>query len=438
MEEINSFHNMKLSALKQNSNQKIAILGYGKEGKSVLQFLEKIEYPKDNITLIDRDSIKEKNYTTISGENYLDNLKEYDVIFKSPGISPYHEKLRQLRDTFTSGAHIFFDNYQGKVIGVTATKGKSTTSTLIYKILEHSGYKVKLVGNIGKPVLDEIDIISGETYDYIVYELSSYMLENLEPNLEIGLLGNIYSDHIDWHINKQNYVQAKKNILSNAKHKCVGSQIISEVSNNDVLSFGTQGNYTYKDAIFYKEKTQLFDTTDILLKGEHNYYNICGAICVCDILGISIENILEAIKSFSGLPHRMDIIGSYNEITFIDDSISTTPESTIAAIQTFGDNIDTIFLGGTDRGYDFQELGVCISQYNIKNIVLFPDSGNKILQYVSKDLNIIQTSSMKEAVNFAYTYTKKGSICLLSTASPSYSVWKNYMQKAKLFKQEIT
>lgn len=171
------------------------------------------------------------------------------------------------------------------------------------------------------------------------------------------------------------------------------------------------------------------------LLGQHNKDNIGAAVAVVKILNISPEIIKKAIKNFKGLPHRLEFIGEFKKIKFYDDAISTTPESTIMAIKSLS-QIDTIFLGGTDRGYNFTQLEKTIKQYKIKNVVLFPESGNRILNS-KKGFNILKTKSMKEAIEFAYKNTKRGSICLLSCASPSYSLWKNFEKKGDEFKKMI-
>jgi UDP-N-acetylmuramoylalanine--D-glutamate ligase len=174
---------------------------------------------------------------------------------------------------------------------------------------------------------------------------------------------------------------------------------------------------------------------EIPLLGAHNENNIRAAIAVAKYFNVSDSAIKKAIKNFKPLPHRLELVGTYRGITFYDDAISTTPESTIEAIKTLT-GVHTIFLGGTDRGYDFRELEKTLRKHNVKNVVLFPDSGNRILKS-EKGFMVLKTASMEEAVQFAYKYTKKGSICLLSTASPSYSVWKNFEEKGGIFKKEI-
>jgi len=453
---------MKLNQLK-NLN-KIAILWYAKEGSSTLNFLLKLWIDKQKITILDSHKIDnlEKNNKLIYWEIYLDNLGNFDLIFKSPWISPYNPKMSKVRDKLISQAEIFFDNYNWKVIWVTATKGKSTTSTLIYETLKEAWYKVKLVWNIWNPVLDEIDIFAGEIYDFVVYELSSYMLEMFQPKCFIAVLWNIYTDHLDWHWNSfENYKNAKLNIIKKSQNILIRDEFrnfINPLKWQNIYTFWLNWDYSYKDWSFFIWDKFIFDDEKILLKWEHNMINICSVLWVLDILipisqpfyrkGIQgpqkekgVEILINVLSNFSWLPHRMQNIWEYNWITFIDDAISTTPESTIEAIKTFWEKIWTIFLWWTDRWYDFKNLGEYLKIYNIKNIVLFPETWIRILEEINKlnlkNLNILETKSMKEAVEFAFKYTNNWKICLLSTASPSYFLWKNFEEKWDEFKKEI-
>lgn len=453
-------------------NKKIAILWYGREGKSSLQFLLKIGILPKNITILDgakkiewlAANLEYLNQTfgidpefdIILGDNYLDNLKKFDLIIKTPGISIYHSKIYPFRNKITSQTQIFFDYYQGKIIAVSGTKGKSTTSTLIYETLMHAKKNVKLIGNIGNPVLDYLDIKNLELQknEYVVFEVSSYMLEWLNKNNYISVLLNIYSDHIDRHNGFKNYKDAKLNLLNGSKYNLLRDEILEkhdftkqELKDLHVRTFGHKGKYNYQDGGFYIKKQQIFYNNTIVLQWEHNMMNISAVLGICDIMKIEYKILEETLATFKGLPHRMENIWTYGGITWIDDAISTTPESTIQAIQTFGKQIDTIFLGWTDRGYIFDDLIKCIRKYGIRNVVLFPDSGKRIAQAikdeetpVGKDIvrvKIFQTNDMKEAVKFAYKYTKNNKICLLSTASPSYTLRKNFEEKWYLFQKYI-
>ncbi|MFA7298407.1 MAG: UDP-N-acetylmuramoyl-L-alanine--D-glutamate ligase [Candidatus Absconditabacterales bacterium] len=447
-------------------NKKIAILGYGREGKSSLQFLLKIGIFPKNITILDEAKKIEglgedfgninQEVNLIFGDKYLDTLKVFDIIIKTSGISLYNKKIYPHKQKITSQAQIFFDYYKGKIIAVSGTKGKSTTSTLIYETIKHAQKNVVLVGNIGKPVLDNLDTknLASQKNEYAVFEVSSYMLEGLKKNNYISILLNIYSDHTDWHDGFDNYERAKLNILNNSKYNLVRDEIINkdifdkeDLKELNIHIFGHIGDYIYKDRKFFAKKKEIFDDHGIILKGEHNMMNISAVLGVCDIMKIDYTILEETIATFKGLPHRMENIGIYGGITWIDDAISTTPESTIQAIQTYGNQIDTIFLGGTDRGYVFNDLISCIRKSSIRNIVVFPDSGERIADAIKNQnipvgkevvwIKIFATKSMKEAIEFAYKNTKNGKICLLSTASPSYSVRKNFEEKGDLFKKYI-
>lgn len=431
---------MHISSIKKS--KKIAILGFGREGKSTLDFLLSLWIKE--IDILDKNIhplAKRWWVKPVFWEHYLGNLGDYDLIIKSPGISPYHEKIAPHKDRLTSQTEIFFNNYSGKVIWISGTKGKSTSSTLIFQTLKNAGKKVKLVGNIGSPVLDEIHILdTTESYDFIVYELSSYMLENFSPKLEVWLLVNIFPDHLDWHHGIENYAQAKLNVLKNAKHAFAHSSLVSSPLWKE-LAEDIKEKLSAVQFYWTGTKNSFQTTKKILLQGQHNLENIMWVASICDVLNIDKKYLENTLETFSGLPHRLETVGNYHGITFINDAISTTPDSTIAAIKTFWTDIGTIFLGGTDRGYNFEELLKNIKKYDIKNIVLFPESGKKILSLLSNDerknYTVLETASMEAAVRFAYQNTLPWNICLLSCASPSYSLWKNYEEKGREFREWV-
>ncbi|MCP4523505.1 MAG: UDP-N-acetylmuramoyl-L-alanine--D-glutamate ligase [Candidatus Gracilibacteria bacterium] len=460
---------MRISELRLK--QKVAILGFGKEGKSTLNFLLKLGLSIHQITIIDQNIITDGNIKikNIHGKKYLDSLQEFDIIIKSPGISPYHKKILPVRDKITSQTEIFFNNYSGKIIGITATKGKSTTASLLYETLKEVEYNVKLVGNIGTPVLDQIDILSDDLYEFIIYELSSYMLETCVPECDIAVLGNIYTCHLDWHDNKFSvYEQAKLNILKKSDNKIISEDFAKYVTDNEnTYLYGIHSEYGYSDTHFLQGEKELFSLENVLLLGEHNKKNISCVVVILSVITQKYKNnspwifskltnaLQDILTSFSGLPHRMEKIGTYNYITFIDDGISTTPESTIEALKTFGNKINTLFLGGGDYGFtqeSYTLLKEYIIQYKVENIVLFPDTGLDIFNikrdsldndsifthiYNNFSINILYTNNMEHAVQFAYKYSGKENICIMSCAAPSYSLWSGYEEKGKLFKEYI-
>lgn len=438
--------NYKMNILDLNFfiNKKICILWFWKEWFSSYNFLSKIW--KYDISIHDINSISQFddkykkiliNTKFIWWNNYLENLDNYDIIIKSPWISVFQNNLQKYTNKIISQTKIFFDLYKWKTIVITWTKWKSTISNLIYQTILNAWLKVKLVWNWWTPILDEIDF--KDDFDFVVCELSSYQLELSKINPSICILTNLYFEHIDFHWNFENYKNAKLNsfwknttIFINSKFKYLVSWL-----NNKIFYYWTDWDYTTDWVYFFNKKNMLYSTNNIKLKWFHNLENICWVIWVWKQLWIDEKIINNTINNFEWLKHRLEIVTNKNWITFVDDAISTTPESTICAIETFWDNIWSIMLWWTDRWYDFVNLIKSLEKYNIKNLVLFKDSWLRIQTLLDDSYNYILCDDMKWAVEFAFKFTKHWKICLLSCASPSYSLWKNFEQKWDYFKKYI-
>ena len=391
--------------------ENVLILGYGKEGEISKKYIKK-EYPHLNIGLADKKFDKD----------YLKKQKDYDLAIKTPGI-----KKELVEIPYTTATNMFFGKIKelgNKTIGVTGSKGKSTTTSLIYSILKEAGKKVKLLGNIGNPML-EVLLKPIEKDEIFVIELSSYQLDDIEFSPDVAVVTNLFPEHMDYHSGLKNYYDSKKNII---RFQNKNNLFIYNPHNKKA----TDWIKTARAKIIPFVDKNYLTAIKLPLIGEHNKENITAAVAVAKELGIPDEIIKKAIENFKPLPHRLEFIGEFKNIKFYDDAISTTPESTIMAIKSLK-NIDTIFLGGEDRGYDFSQLEKTIKKYKIRNIVLFPKSGEKI----KIKGNILKTKSMEQAVRFAYKYTDPGKICLLSCASPSYSIWKNFEEKGDLFKRFV-
>lgn len=359
------------------------IIGYGREGKVTESYLKKT-FPKLQLTILDQNLDK----------NYLEHQKDFDLAIKTPGIPKTKVTI-----PYTTATNLFFEIDKTFKIGVTGSKGKSTTATLIYEILKAAGKKVQLLGNIGKPMLAALD----SKAEISVIELSSYMLDDIAYSPDIAVLLNLFPEHMNYHGGVQKYYDAKLNIF--------------------------KFNPTIIIRPPYSAK---IPTSKTALLGPHNRKNIQAAVLVARALKIPDSVISRAIENFKPLRHRLEYVGMQNGIKFYDDGISTTPESTIMAVKTLK-NIGTILLGGEDRGYKFSALERVLRAHKIPNIVLFPDSGPRMLRSRA-GFNILETRSMKSAVAFALANTKPGQICLLSTASPSYSLWKNFEEKGDEFR----
>lgn len=394
--------------------KKILIVGYGKEGKAVETFIKKY-LPKAHYAVVDQKD----------GKKYLADQDKYDIAIKSPGVPK-----ELIHIPYTTGTNLFFQNVSDHiVVGVTGTKGKSTTASLIYEILHTAGKAVRLGGNIGKPLIEELmDLPEEQTI--FVCELSSYQLDDIRYSPHISVVVSLFPEHMNYHGGVEQYFEAKRNILkfANATDMYIYNpkfQILEEWSKT-----------TKAFSIKYGPQASQFESR---LKGEHNQDNIKAAVTVARLFDIDDATIMRALAGFQPLPHRMEQVGIVAGIEFYDDAISTTPESTIAALRSIA-NIKTIFLGGQDRGYDFIPLVEELIRQDVETVVLFPESGKKIRELIELSEykpRMLETKEMKKAVEFAYDHTPTGSVCLLSTASPSYSVWKNFEEKGELFTRYV-
>ena len=417
--------------LKELEDKKILILGFGREGRDTFKFLRKL-FPKRVIGIADRLEFKNlklkiKNYKNIRwhlGTNYLKALKNYDVIIKSPGIPIHLPEIEKAfkRGKITSQTEIFFENCPGKIVGVTGTKGKSTTTSMIYEILKAGKIKAHLVGNIGKPVLNLLS--SAKPKDVYVYELSSHQLYGLKKNPHITVLLNIYPEHLDYYRNFKEYASAKANIT---------------------LWQTKEGFLVYNsEDKTVKEIAKKSKAKKIPIGGEYYELDKAAAEAVGELFKIPSKIIEKTLKEFKYLPHRLELVGTFKGITFYNDALSTIPETAILAMKTLGKRVQTIFLGGFDRKIDFKNLAKkVLENRNIKNVILFPTTGEKIWKEIIKQARgkavprHFFIDNMRDAVKLAYQYTQKGKICLLSCASTSFSIFRDYKEKGNLFKKQV-
>ncbi len=436
-------------------NKKIIIVGFGKEGKASYHFIRRY-LKKIPLVIADiNDNIKNNEELSndpyvkiITGKNYLDNLNEYDLIIKSPGITFKDIDTTKIKDKISSGLEIVLKYYKDKIIGITGTKGKSTTSSLIYNILKENNIDTILLGNIGNPVLDYIELL--EEKKWIVIEMSCDQLEFVTYSPHIAVITNFYEDHLDHLGTLENYYKAKLNITKYQNNNDYliyydGSINLKEKINNTLLNsnkitvgFTKESNVYCYDNNIYIDNKKVFNANEKRnLIGEHNLINIMLSITVANIIKLDKIKVKKAINSFSPLEHRLELVGTYNGITYYNDAISTIPLATIEGIKALG-NVNTLIFGGLDRGINYDDFIYYLDNSNIDNLICMPTTGHKIATKLkNKKKNIYLVDTLEEAVSKAKEVTKKNTICLMSPAGASYEYFKNFEEKGNKYKELV-
>ncbi len=435
--------------IEQLKDKNIAILGFSKEGKSTYNFIKRHNI-NSTITILDGNEsllennpfLKEEKIELVLGEHYLDNLERFDLIFKSPGVKLKDIDITSFKDKITSNLGIVLDNYRDNLICITGTKGKSTTTSLIYKVLKDQNYDVYLTGNIGIPLLDKIDNIKENTI--YVFEASSHQLEFVKTSPHIALILNLFEEHLDFYKSKNDYFLAKMN---NFKYQTKDDYAIYTSSNETLNEYVKNGNYTSnlidvnkkiikKRNKLYINGKKVYNTKDKrLLLGEHNLKDIEFVLVLAEILKLDNKKLVESINTFKPLEHRLELVKTINKVTYYNDAISTIPQTTISAVKTLK-KVDTLIFGGMDRGINYNELIEFLNNSRIRNFICMPTTGYNIGKKLKKG-NIYYIEDLKDAVALAKKITKKGKICLLSPAASSYEYFKNFEEKGTKYKEYV-
>lgn len=433
--------------------KKIVILGFGREGKSTYQLLERVGGYKE-LAIADLNAVKDplpEYVRCINGENYQECLNDYDIVFKSPGVV-LAKDLEEYSSRILSQTEVFFSHYKNQIVGITGTKGKSTTTTLLYQVLKTAGKKAVLAGNIGIPAFDMIDSIEEDSI--IVFEMSSHQLEYMTAAPHIGVLLNIHEEHLDHYGTMEKYVAAKERIYTNMEKDDIlfcnaenlpasgacKAQVISFPVKEELNLIMKEGN---KPCISYKGKLFSVPIEEIQLVGEHNYLDIAVAYGIASLLGITDEQFRKGLTAYQPLPHRLERVGTYGGITFYDDSISTICDTTMKALTSIKD-ANTVLIGGMDRGIHYGELIEFLSENSIAHIILMEATGKRIYEEIHKEYKnfhgperLYLVKDLKEAVELSKKITQKGTSCVLSPAAASYGIFKNFEERGDEFKKYV-
>lgn len=446
-------------------DKKILILGFGLEGYSTYCFIRRHLKTKEifisdaNPKFLDRfQDVREDEYAkVVDNSEYLQHLEHYDLIMKTPGLSFKDVDTTGFIDKITSQLELFLEFTSSFTIGITGTKGKSTTSSLIYDIISNQRRDVHFLGNIGKPLFDEIDSLTDESI--VVLELSSHQLEYVKVSPRISIVLNLFEEHLDHYKSYEHYINAKLNIC---RFQDINDYFLYSID-NDCLKQHVEGLRPLQQKVYelsYNQNSKICDTDAIVVRrgntiisengevlyidsdsrkllGEHNFSNIMFAVTVAKILKLDIERVISDIYEFAPLAHRMEFVGNIDGVKYYNDSIATIPASTINGIETLK-NVNTLIIGGKDRGIDYTEFANFLEKAGIEHLICLPDTGWKIADMiVNTEIKKYKVKDMQMAVDTAKKNTKKGTICLLSPAASSYGFFKNFEERGNLFKELV-
>jgi UDP-N-acetylmuramoylalanine--D-glutamate ligase len=438
---------------------KVAIVGYGIEGQSAYRYWSK---QHADITICDRNDQLDlpKDAASQLGEGYLKDLDRFDVIMRTAGMHPHIilDANPGVGPKVTTVINEFMRVCPAPIVGITGTKGKGTTSTLIFKILQAAGFTAHLGGNIGHSPFDFISDVKKD--DYVVLELSSFQLEDATHSPHVAVCLMVVPEHLNWHADLEEYKNAKSNIFRFQEIDDIA--VYNALSNNsrDIAAFsGAQtivpygvpaggrqhlgkevSVYVKDDRIFY-EDTEICGTGDVALIGRHNLENICAAIAATwKLINGNTAAIKKVVKSFSGLEHRLEFVKYYNGVRFFDDSFSTTPETAIAAIQAF-EEPKVLILGGSDKGVSFEALAEAVTNNNVRQVLAIGTMGPVIAEALLKRgfqaISNDQLDTMQAIVKVACKVARTGDVVLLSPACASFDMFKDYKDRGDQFKRAV-
>ncbi len=417
-------------------DKNIVILGFGREGVSTYNYIRKY-FPEKSLAIADKKdiSLDDKNVTLLTGDGYMDKVFDYELVIKTPGVPIVNIEIPE-SVLITCQVDLFLEFAECKKIGITGTKGKTTTSTLTYNLVSEAGCEAYLVGNIGVPVFDIIDECKGKV---AVIEMSCHQLEFCRTSPDVAIFTNIYEEHLDHYDGYRGYINAKLNIVN---HQTDENYLIYNADQNVEGLIDFSQYKSKKIAVSAEPKNDFQNKLTALnsrLIGKHCHQDIFFAEAAARLLGADDDAIIRGVEKFAGIPHRMEPVGEFKGISFYNDSIATIPHAVECAVDALG-NIDTLIFGGLDRGIFYDDFVKYLNECPIKNIIGMPETGTKIcnaLKAMGSEKNIVPVNTMDEAVAAAYKYTAAGTVCLLSPAAPSYNVYKNFEYKGNHYKELV-
>jgi len=462
-----NYQNKKLEEFKTYiKHKKVAIIGMGVSNIPLLDYMHTLGA---NVTVFDKreeetldaiaiTKINDYGFAYSLGEGYMQNLHGFDMIFRSPSCRPDGKEIVEevkRGAILTSEIEMLMELCPGKIIGITGSDGKTTTTSLVYEMVKAEGYHAYLGGNIGIPLFTRIEEMVPE--DVIVLELSSFQLMTMQKSPDIAVITNIEPNHLDIHTSYEEYIESKTNIFKHQKENGIvvlnyDNTITRELAKTvagTVVFFSSKNRlddgYIYDDGVIKICKQGLrkhvISTKDILLRGVHNYENICTAMAATASL-VSIDTQIKVATSFRGVEHRLELVREIDGVKWYNDSIGTSPSRTIAGLHSFSEPI-ILIAGGYDKHLDYTPIAKPIVE-NVRSLILMGATAEKIetavmaeLQKQHKTMDIFKCENLAQTVNMAYEVAKNGEVVLFSPASASFDLFKNFADRGNQFKELV-
>lgn len=436
--------------------KRVGLWGAGREAQSAYRALSTVASPR-SFTVVSNEPVSSEQRAQFSGgevpigfsEDTVAALSGCDVVVRSPGVSRYRPEVSELERagvSFTTATNLWMAEHpDAPVIAVTGTKGKSTTSSLIAHMARAGGANVVLAGNIGVPLLDHLH--ATEPVDLWVLELSSYQTADLERSPRVAVVLNLYPEHSDWHGSHERYYEDKLNVLRDSQRVLAvlnarDERLRSIVAPANTAWFACEDSYDVAREDILRHGERILRGEDSPLSGEHNALNICAALAALETFGLPVGDVATALHGFRPLPHRLQPVGTAGGLSFIDDGISTTPQSTIAALAALGEARVALIAGGYDRGQDYGELARAIIDGSVAAVIALPDTGERLLDEIRAvdDVNapeLVPVQSMPEAVTRANAVLAGEGVVLLSPAAPSFGAYRDFEERSEHFVRAV-
>lgn len=437
-------------------DRRVAVWGTGREGVAAVRAIAPVG-PASLVAVDDRQNFLTKDWSPElaalaplhTGPAALDALRAADVVVRSPGVAQTHPWMVQLRaagSRVTGGTALWMAAHRDRTVGITGSKGKSTTSSLVSHLLAAAGQPNELGGNIGIPVLD---LPPAPAY---VLELSAYQCADLDDSPRVAAVTSLFPEHLDWTGGEDEYYRVKLNLVANGPAAVVvhagATTVLAELARRHpglpLHLVGGEDSFHLRDGVFHLGARPLFPRSALRLLGAHNEANLCVALGVLQAYGVDVAAAAPALETalgaFAGLPHRLERIEDPSGLTFVDDSLSTIPQAAIHAIEAFRDRPLTVLLGGEDRGVDYTPLRAHFEAATVPTTVIgMPDSGARLVSLLDglPHVTTYVSDSLVDAVALARKVTPAGGVVLMSPAAPSYGRFDNYAHRSRVFRQAI-